>query len=39
MLDDGTQYQVMMVQPGTDEDGLRITRITLERVKQDYEMP
>lgn len=39
VLDDGTQYQVTMVQPGTDEDGLRITRITLERVKQDYEMP
>lgn len=28
-----TTYRVQMVQPGTDEDGLRMTEITLERVK------
>lgn len=30
-LDDGTQYQINVVQPALDNDGLRITRLTLER--------
>lgn len=38
-LDDGTQYQVSMVQPTTDEDGLRIMKLSLERVGQNYEVP
>lgn len=38
-LDDGTQYQIRMVQPTTDDTGLHMMKITLERVKQDYEVP
>lgn len=38
-LDGGDQYQVAMVQPTKNEDGLRIMRLSLERVGQDYEVP
>lgn len=38
VLYDGTQYQIGMVQPTYDENGLRMMRLTLERVGQDYEM-
>lgn len=38
-LDDGIQYQIVMVQPTHDDDGLRMMRLTLERVKQNYEVP
>ena len=34
-----TQYQVGLVQPELDENGLRIMRITLERLGQAYEVP
>lgn len=37
-LDDGTQYQINMVQPTIDDAGLRMMRITLERVEQKYEV-
>lgn len=33
------QYQVGLVQPELDENGLRIMRITLERLGQKYEVP
>lgn len=36
VLEDGTQYVVRMVQPQTDEDGLRITKLSLERITQNY---
>ena len=39
ILEDGGQYTVAMVQPTTDEDGLRIMKLSLERVSQTYEVP
>ena len=33
---DSPQYRVVMVQPTTDEDGLRVTRLTLEKVGDQY---
>lgn len=30
------QYRIVMVQPMKDEDGLRITKLSLERVGDDY---
>lgn len=30
------QYRIVMVQPTTDEDGLRITRLSLERIGDNY---
>lgn len=33
------QYQIDMVQPEYDENGLKITKLTLGRVGQKYEMP
>lgn len=39
ILEGGTQYQISMVQPTHDENGLRMMKLTLERVKQEYEVP
>lgn len=39
ILDDGTQYEISMVQPTHDENSLRMMKLTLERVKQSYEVP
>lgn len=39
ILDDGRQYWAEMVQPETDEFGLRITRITLGVLGVDYQIP
>ena len=39
ILEDGGQYTVAMVQPTKDEDGLRIMKLSLERVSQTYEVP
>lgn len=33
------QYQVGMAQPELDENGLRIMKLTLERIGQKYEVP
>ena len=33
---DTPQYRVVMVQPTTDEDGLRVTRLSLEKVGDQY---
>ena len=35
-LEDGRQYRIQMVQPMLDEDGLRITKLSLERLGEDY---
>lgn len=35
-LENGNQYRVRMVQPTNDEDGLRITKLTLERMHESY---
>lgn len=35
-LDDGVQYRIVMRQPTTDEDGLRITKLSLERINEKY---
>ncbi|GFI71515.1 hypothetical protein IMSAG250_00720 [Clostridiales bacterium] len=37
VLEDGAQYIVRMVQPTINENGLRIMRISLERIEQNYE--
>lgn len=34
--EDGTQFVVRMCQPQTDEDGLRITKLSLERLTESY---
>ena len=39
VLEDGEQYKLAMVQPTKDENGLRIMRLSLERVGQVYEVP
>lgn len=37
VLDSGCkQYRIVMVQPTTDESNLRITRLTLERIGENY---
>lgn len=35
-LDDGSQFRIVMRQPTHDEDGLRITKLSLERMKEQY---
>lgn len=39
VLESGQQFTVKMVQPTTDENGLRIMRLTLEGVDHEYEVP
>ena len=36
ILEDGLQYLIQLAQPTKDEDGLRITRLTLERLNERY---
>lgn len=38
VLEDGSQYQIRMVQAGTDENSLRILRLSLERNGEEYEI-
>lgn len=38
VFEDGTQYQVRMVQQDTDGFGLKILRLSLERNGEDYEI-
>lgn len=38
-LEGGVQYRIAMVQPDHDEDGLRIMKLSLERIGQAYEVP
>lgn len=35
-LEDGKQFRVIMRQPTLDENGLRITKLTLERLEDEY---
>lgn len=35
-LDDGTQFRIVMRQPTFDEDRLRITKLSLERMDEQY---
>ena len=35
-LEDGKQYKIAMRQPTTDENGLRITKLSLERMDEQY---
>ena len=37
VLEDGTQYRIQMIQPLLDEDGLRMTKLSLERISENYE--
>ena len=39
VLDNGRQYWAEMVQPETDEFGLRIMRVTLGVLSVDYQIP
>lgn len=36
VLEDGKQYKIAMRQPTTDENGLRITKLSLERIGEEY---
>lgn len=36
VLEDGRQYRIVMRQPTHDDDGLRITRLSLERMDESY---
>lgn len=38
MDNDERQYQITLVQPKTDEDGLRVYDITLRRVNRNYDI-
>lgn len=38
VFEDGTQYRIRMVQPDTDDLGLKIIRISLERNGEEYEI-
>lgn len=35
-LDDGEQFRISMRQPTWDDDGLRITKLSLERIEEKY---
>lgn len=35
-LEDGSQFRIVMRQPTIDEDGLRITKLSLERIEDKY---
>lgn len=37
-MEDGGQYQIGLVQPTHDEDGLRIMKLTLQRLEEHYEL-
>lgn len=39
VLEDGDSYQIDMVQPTLDDENLRITKLSLERINQNYEVP
>lgn len=36
ITEDGRQYRILLSQPAYDENGLKITRITLERLGESY---
>ena len=36
VLENGTQFRIVMRQPTMDEDGLRITKLSLERIDEQY---
>ena len=37
VLEDGTQYRLSQVQPMLDDSGLRMTKLSLERITENYE--
>ena len=37
VLEDGKQYRLPLIQPQLDDDNLRITKLSLERITQEYE--
>lgn len=38
MLEDGRQYKLAMIQPTKDENGLRIMKLSLERLGKTYDI-
>lgn len=36
MLENQLQYHIAMIQPTYDEDGLKITKLSLERISENY---
>lgn len=36
VLEDGKQYKIVLIQPETDENGLRIKKLSLERIGEEY---
>lgn len=37
-MEDGTQFKIVMVQHPMDDDGLRYTRLSLERINDSYDI-
>ena len=36
VMEDGRQYKLAMIQPTMDENGLRVTKLSLERLGENY---
>lgn len=36
VLESGKQYKIAMIQPTHDENGIRITKLSLERINEEY---
>lgn len=36
ILENGKQYKIVMVQPTFDDQGLKITKLSLERISEEY---
>lgn len=36
IMEDGQQYRIVLAQPTTDDQGLKITRLSLERINEEY---
>lgn len=37
VLENGKQYRIVLIQPTVNDDGLRFTRLSLERISEEYD--
>lgn len=37
VMEDGDQFRIVMLQPTTDKDGIRINKLSLERLNHEYQ--
>ena len=37
VMEDGSQFRIVMVQPETDENGIKINKLSLERLNNEYQ--